>query len=88
MSQARAKSCIGWIILGLLVSAAQAEMVTRRWGTPGKAEKAPARPPSAYVAETTVAPRMDGQLGDEVWAKATVLRMPRTLDGAGPAARG
>ena len=64
-------------------------MVTRRWGTPpmAPAGAAPAarraKPPTGYAAKTKTAPAIDGRLNDEVWAGAPILRLARTLDGAG-----
>ncbi|KPK85333.1 MAG: hypothetical protein AMJ81_03835, partial [Phycisphaerae bacterium SM23_33] len=74
-------------------ASAEAEMVRRRWGKAPKespsqrAERPQAKPPTAYVAKTQAAPKVDGDLADEVWTKATVLRLERTLDGSAGAAQ-
>lgn len=67
-------------------------MVTRRWGTPpGRAPSVAPRPrpepPTGYVVAAEATPRVDGDLGDEAWAKAYPLRLRRTLDGSGRAAK-
>ena len=83
-----ATGLVAWLALP-----ATAGMATRRWGTPpaaqpGRAERPQARPPTAYAPETPAAPGIDGKLSDECWRKASVLRITRTLDGAGPAPQG
>ena len=68
-----------------LGSAAQAAMVTRRWGTPPRSQQPlkvqRERPPTGYVAETRTAPAIDGKLDDPCWAKASPLVIGHTLDG-------
>jgi len=76
------------LLLVGLAGSVGAEMATRRWGTPPqgaprKAGKAPPpAPPAGYVAPTSRAPKIDGELSDEVWDAAPALRLERTLNGS------
>jgi len=80
-------------VLGALTSACAAEMATLRLGTAPKAGPTRqarvrrAQPPVAYVPKAPTAPRVDGELTEAVWKRATQLHLARTLDGSGRAAQ-
>jgi hypothetical protein len=79
-----------WIAPALvLCGALRAEMVTQQWGTPpaapapaAAASKGLPAPPVAYVPPTAVPPKLTGRIDDPAWAKAAVLKLEKTLDGA------
>ena len=88
------RKCLTVLPLAFWAAAAPGEMVTRRWGTPPtgaptarRAAVPRAEPPTAYVAETKTAPKLDGKLDDAAWKDARTLHLARTLDGSGRAAQ-
>ncbi len=80
-------------LVGCHVQPGLAEMVGVRIGAPpespwGKPQRRMLpETPTAYVAKAQFKPAIDGKLDEPAWKQATVLSIPRTLDGSAPASQ-